>query len=170
MLLMTLEVGMESPHLRIAITTDSLIRLDSNFASTKQVVFYDVTRDGSAFVDVVNFTKGAKKGVGGGQGGADGKCIMDDMGDDDGTGRDPLEERVDALTGCSVLFTMGLSDLAAVRVHGRRIFPVKSEVPRDIEEVIGNVQRLMSGVPPLWMRRVMRDASGNRLPLDDQEI
>ncbi|MET0389912.1 MAG: nitrogen fixation protein [Polyangiales bacterium] len=162
---------MDSPHLRIAITTDSLIRLDSNFAATKQVVLYDVTRDASTFVDVVNFQKGGKKGVGGGKGGADGRCVMDEAGEpDDGTGRDPLEERVAALSGCSVLFTLGLSDVAAVRVHNQRIFPVKSERPRDIDDVINQLQRLMSGVPPLWMRRVMRNANGERLPLDEQEI
>ena len=92
------------------------------------------------------------------------------MEDDDGTGRDPLVDRVDALKGCSVLFTLGLSDLAAFRVHALRIFPVKSTTVRDIDDVIANVQRLMNGVPPLWMRRVMRDADGMRLALDEQEV
>jgi hypothetical protein len=99
-----------------------------------------------------------------------GTCIMDDMEDDDGTGRDPLVDRVDALKGCSVLFTLGLSDLAAFRVHALRIFPVKSATVRDIDDVISNIQRLMNGVPPLWMRRVMRDAHGMQLALDEQEV
>ena len=99
-----------------------------------------------------------------------GTCIMDDMGDDDGTGRDPLVDRVDALKGCSVLFTLGLSDLAAFRVRALKIFPVMSTTVRDIDEVISNVQRLMKGVPPLWMRRVMRDSEGLRLALDEQEV
>lgn len=161
---------MDAPHLRIAITTNNLVQVDANFAAAKQVVFYDVSRDNTAFVDVVNFKRFAKKGLGGGRGGADGRCVMDDMDDDDGTGRDPLVERVDTLKGCSVLFTLGLSDLAAVRVHNLQIFPVKSECVRDIDEVIGTVQRLMNATPPLWLRRVMRDASGNRMPLDAQEI
>jgi nitrogen fixation protein NifX len=158
---------MEAPHLRIAVTTNSLIQLDANFAAAKQAVFYDVTRDSSEFVDVVHFGKGAKKGLGGGYGAANGRCVMDD---DDGTGRDPLVERVAALKGCSVLFTLGLSDLAAVRVHAERIFPVKSEKARSIDDVIANVQRLMNGMPPLWLRRVMRDSDGNRLDLDEQEF
>lgn len=161
---------MDIPHLRIAITTDSLIQLDSNFAATKQMVFYDVTPKDSQFVDVVHFNKGGKKGVGGGKGGSDGKCIMDDVGDESVGSYDPMQEKLEALKGCSVLFTLGLSDLAAVRVHGMRIFPVKTERARSIDDVIANVQRLMGGVPPLWMRRVMRTASGERLALDDQEI
>lgn len=161
---------MDVPHLRIAVATNSLIQVDANFAVAKQVVFYDVARDASEFVDVVHFGKGAKKGLGGGQGTAGGGCVMDEMDDDDGTGVDPLIERVDALAGCSVLFALGLSDLAAVRVHNSRVFPVKSERVRDIDEIIVNLQRMMNGVPPLWLRRVMRDGFGNRLALDDQEV
>ena len=92
------------------------------------------------------------------------------MGDDDGTGHDPLVERVEALKGCSVLFTLGISDLAAVRVHNLRVFPVKSEFVREIDDVVVQLQRLMNGTPPLWLRRVMRGPDGERLPLDEQEI
>jgi len=117
---------MDAAHLRIAITTNSLVAVDANFASAKQMVFYDVTRDASEFVDVVKFNRFGKKGIGGGQGGADGRCVMDDMGDDDGAGHDPLVERVESLAGCSVVFTLGLSDLASVRIHNESVFPVKS--------------------------------------------
>lgn len=155
---------MDIPHLRIAITTNSLIQCDANFAAAKQMVFYDVTRESSEFVDVVHFRRRAKKGPGGGKG-----CVMDDMEDDDGKGNDPLVERVEAVRGCSILFTLGLSDLAAARVHGSKVFPVKSEKVRDVGEVIANVQRMMDA-PPLWLRRVMRGPDGSRLALDEQEI
>jgi hypothetical protein len=161
---------MDAPHLRIAVATNSLIQVDANFAAARQVVFYDVARDRSEFVDVVHFTRNGKKGLGGGQGTATGGCVMDDMDDDDGTGRDPLVERVEALEGCSVLFALGLSDLAAVRLHNLRVFPVKSERVRDIDDVIANLQRMMNETPPLWLRRVLRDANGKRLALDDQEV
>lgn len=161
---------MDTPHLRIALTTNNLLQVDANFAAARQMVIYDVARDSSAFVDVVNFRRGAKKGLGGGQGGVDGRCVMDDMGDDDGSGHDPLVERVEALKGASVLFTLGLSDLAAVRVHNLRVFPVKNECVREIDDVVAQLQRLMNGSPPLWLRRVMRGPDGERLPLDEQEI
>ncbi|MDR3518138.1 MAG: NifB/NifX family molybdenum-iron cluster-binding protein [Azospirillaceae bacterium] len=161
---------MDSPHLRVAVTSNSLLQVDANFAAARQVVFYDVARDASAFVDVIHFSRAGRKGPGGGLGRAGGGCIMDDMENDDGSGRDPLVERVEALKGCSVLFTLGLSDLAAVRIHNLRVFPVKSEQTRAIDDVITALQRLMRGVPPLWLRRVMRDADGNRLELDEQEI
>jgi nitrogen fixation protein NifX len=160
---------MDTPHLRVAITTDSLLKMDANFAAAKQVVFYDVDGRDFEFVDVVPFRRGGKRGPGGGPA-ADGRCVMDDMGDDDGTGFDPLTERIDALKGCSVLFTMGLSDLAAMRIHDIRVFPVKSYEPRPVDAIIANLQRMMNGSPPLWLRRVMRGGNGSRLPLEEQEI
>ena len=57
-----------------------------------------------------------------------------------------------------------------MRIHNERVFPVKSAQVRDIDDVILQLQRLMRGTPPLWLRRVLRDAQGNRLPLDEQEI
>jgi nitrogen fixation protein NifX len=160
---------MNEPHLRVAITTDSLLHVDANFAAAKQIVFYDVGRKSSEFVDVVPFRRRGKKGPGGGPK-ADGRCAMEDMEDDDGTGFDPLVERVEALKGCSILFTLGLSDLAAVRIQRIEVFPVKSYHPRPIDEVVENLQRLLNGMPPLWMRRVLRDGKGNRLPLDAQDV
>ena len=89
---------------------------------------------------------------------------------ENGAGRDPTTERVESLAGCSVLFTLGISEVAAMRVHDMQIFPVASEYARTIDDVIANLQRMMNGVPPLWLRRVMRDGDGNRIGLDDQDI
>ena len=71
-------------------------------------MFYDVDRDSSEFVDVVHLRRAARREPVADVGPADGRCVMEDMGDDDGTGRDPLVERVAVLKGCSVLFTLGL--------------------------------------------------------------
>ncbi|GEO80024.1 NifB/NifX family molybdenum-iron cluster-binding protein [Pararhodospirillum oryzae] len=161
---------MDTPHLRIAVTTNSLIKLDANFVTARQMVFYDINRDEADFIDVIPFSKSGRRPPGGGMGRLTGTCVMDDMEDDDGTGHDPLTERIDSLKGCSILFTLGMSDLAAVRIHENQIFPVKSERVRDIDEVVTSVQRLMGSGAPLWLRRVMRAPDGNRLPLDDQEL
>jgi nitrogen fixation protein NifX len=88
---------------------------------------------------------------------------MDDMENDDGTGFDPLVERVNALEGVSILFTLGLSDLAACRVHELKVFPVKSERARSIDDVIAQVQSMMSGFQPLWMRRAIARRTGEEL-------
>jgi nitrogen fixation protein NifX len=152
---------MDAEHLRIAVTTNSLVQVDANFVAAKQFALYDVSADAFEFVDVVHFARGGKgKAQGGGKENNGGRCVMDDMEDDDGTGRDPLVERVNALDGCSVLFTLGLSDVAAVRVNELKVFPVKSEKIRAIDDVIAQVQAMMTGSQPLWMRRAISRRSG----------
>ena len=160
---------MDSGHLRVAITTNSLIQVDANFVQARQMVFYDVTGDSADFVDVVHFTRSGKKGPGGGRK-AGGGCVMDDMEDDDGSGVDPMTARVEAAKGSSILFTRGMSDLAAVRLHQMAVYPIKTEQVRAIDDVIANLQRLLGGTPPLWLRRVLRDQAGDRLPLDEQPV
>ena len=157
---------MDTPHLRVAMMTNNLIQVDVQFAVAKRVMIYDFNAEKSEFVDTCYFGYGSKKAVemgkkgpGGGRG-----CAMDDMGDDDGSGIDPLTERVNALAGCSLLFTRGLSDLAAYRVHAQKIFPVQTEQVHYIEEVIDQVKKLLQmSTPPLWVRRSMRDVDGSRL-------
>ncbi len=115
------------------------------------------------FIDALQFARRAKgKAAGGGKEANGGRCVMDDMENDDGTGFDPLVERVNALDGV-ILFTLGLSDLAACRVHELKVFPVKSERARSIDDVIGQVQSMMAGFQPLWMRRAIARRTGEEL-------
>jgi nitrogen fixation protein NifX len=155
-------MNMDADHLRVAVTTDSLVQVDANFVAAKQFVIYDVAVDESEFVDVLHFSRGGKgKALGGGKANNGGKCVMEDMDDDDGTGWDPLTDRVKSLKGCDVLFTLGLSDVAAVRVAELKIFPVKSDKVRAIDDVIAQVQSMMSArMLPLWMRRAISRRTG----------
>ncbi|QFY41503.1 nitrogen fixation protein [Candidatus Methylospira mobilis] len=143
----------ESGHLKIAIATNDLLQVDANFASARQLVIYDVSVDSSEFLDCVQFKPGAKtvgagkKGPGGGKG-----CSMGDPGG--GVSQEHMNERVEAVKGCAILFSKGLSDLHAVSVKNLDVFPVKMENSREIPEVIEYVQRMIAR-PPLWMRRAM---------------
>ena len=69
-----------------------------------------------------------------------------------------------------MLFTLGLSDLAAVRINNLRVFPVKSTQVRTVDEVIANLQRLMKHTPAALAAPLMRGPRGERLPLDEQEV
>ncbi|TWH76152.1 nitrogen fixation protein NifX [Azomonas agilis] len=142
----------EIGHVKIAVTTNDLLQVDANFANTRQIVFYDVSQDEAEFLDCAQFKGGgraAKRGPGGGSG-----CSMGDANDGDTV--DQVQIRVDALEGCHVLFTLALSDFAAVSVKNRGVFPVKMEKRREVQDVIDSLQRMMKHNPPLWLRKAMR--------------
>ncbi|EXJ15824.1 NifB/NifX family molybdenum-iron cluster-binding protein [Imhoffiella purpurea] len=141
----------ETGHIRVAIATNDLLQANAHFAAAKQLVIYDVSETSHAFLDCIQFKRradGAARGPGGGRG-----CAA--MGDpSEGVGSDIMQERIAALEGCAMLFCKGLSDLHAVDVYNRDVYPVKMETAREIPEVIQHVQRMISR-PPLWMRRAL---------------
>jgi nitrogen fixation protein NifX len=145
----------ENGHLKIALTTNSLTRVDVDFAKARRVVFYDVAHDSAEFLDSMHFSppekrEGDKKG-----GGRNGGCCMVDA-DEALANGDPFAAKVEALQGCAILFTRGLSDFVAVRIRDQHVFPVKMEKVRDIDVVIAYLQQMMSNNPPLWLRRAMK--------------
>ena len=74
------------------------------------------------------------------------------------------------LAGCSILITRGLSDLAAVRLQDVDVFPVKTERSHEIDSVLDRLQLMLNGRPALWLRRVLRDAHGRLVPLEEQGL
>lgn len=142
----------EIGHVKIAVTTNDLLQVDANFANARQIVFYDISAEGAEFLDCAQFKGGAraaKRGPGGGAG-----CSMGDA--NDGATVDQVQIRVDALEGCHVLFTLALSDFAAVSVKNNGVFPVKMEKKREVQDVIDSLQHMMRKNPPLWLRKAMR--------------
>lgn len=142
-------------HVKIAITSNSLTRADVGLSAARQVLFYDVGCDSAEFLDCVQFKGLGGKGRGGGKRGGAG-CWMDEIAEDEVQGEDPLTAKVNALEGCGVLFTKSLSDPAAVRVHALKVFPVKMDQSREIDEIITGLQKMMKTTPPpLWLRKAM---------------
>lgn len=146
-------------HIKIAIATSDLLQANGHFTSARQMVVYDVSEHSAEFVDCVQFRRnanlsGATRGPGGGQG-----CAMSDL--SEGASSELIQERIEAVRGCALLFSRGLSDLHAVQVHRLGVYPVKLERPREIAEVIAYTQRMIAR-PPLWLRRAL----GLTPPLD----
>jgi nitrogen fixation protein NifX len=65
-----------------------------------------------------------------------------------------LAAHVNALEGCGILFTRGLSDPGAVCIHTNKVFPVKMEGRREINELILSLQEMMTR-PPLWLKKAL---------------
>ena len=157
-------------RLKIALTTNSLTRVDCAFALAKQIVFYNVGRDEAEFIDVVRIGAGevpsaehrgkAKNG---------GVCWMDEA-EATGAGGDRIAPRVEAVKGCHMLFTKGLSDLAAVKLRDAGVFSVKMESARDIDDCILYLQKMLKGHPPLFLRKALGYVAPNSLAVPGRDI
>ena len=163
----------EIGHSKVAITSNSLTRVDVAFALAKQILFYDVSNESAEFIDSARFSAGGAapaEAPGGGKGTKKdtGDCWMMDTENQNTTG-DRVTPRVEAVRGCHVIFTKGLSDLAAVKLHDAKVFPVKMEHSRDIADVIDRLQDMLSDNPPLGMVRALKNTGEERALFANQD-
>lgn len=149
--------GRPSRLLKVVLTTNDLVQVDTDFVSARQFMFYGVDRDTAQFLACVQF-KDRRRGAGTGErsngtGGGGRCCAAGAPQPAVGTG---IEERIASLRGASVLFTLAMSDPQAVRVQELGVFPVKLAEPRSIYQVLDRLQEMLAGAPPLWLRRALR--------------
>ena len=154
----------DAAYLKVALATNDLITVDAPFISARQIVFYGVTGKDTQFLGLHQFKgskpKDALKDPGApatandqAAGAKKGRCC----GAVESAYGGSIEARVGVLAGCSVLFTLGLSDPQAVRVNDLGVFPVKMEHPREIDEVLQRLQLLINSNPPMWLVKALKE-------------
>jgi nitrogen fixation protein NifX len=125
-------------RLRIAIATQDLKSLNAHFGSARRFAVYDVTPTEHRFMEAVSFGD-----------------VSNESGAHAKDGDDKIGPKVEALTGCHLLFVLAIGGPAAARVVSAHIHPVKLTKPETIESIIARVQTMMNGNPPPWLRKVM---------------
>lgn len=140
--------------LRIAIATRDMKGLNAHFGSAKLFAVYDVTANGSSFVEAVGF---------------------DDTSDESGAhktdGDDRITPKVEALKGCHLLFCLAIGGPSAAKVVSAKILPIKVPQPSSIEEVLTRTRTMIETAPPPWLRKVLTEAGvpPAKPPFDDED-
>jgi nitrogen fixation protein NifX len=139
-------------RLRIAVATQDLKSLNAHFGSARRFAIYDVTPTEHRFIEAVSFGD-----------------ISNESGSHAKEGDDKIGPKVEALTGCHLLFVLAIGGPAAARVVSAHIHPVKLMKPEAIESIISRVQTMMSGNPPPWLRKVMGAQTARSMDFLDEE-
>ena len=138
--------------LRIAVATNDLENLNAHFGSAKKFAIYDVTVEGTKFIEAVAFDD-----VTGQQG------KHDDI-------DDKITPKVEALTGCALLFALAIGGPSAAKVVKAGIHPIKRKDPEPISAVLEQVQTMLNGTPPPFLRKILgRDDKPSFMDDDDDE-
>ena len=142
------------PRLRVAIATQDMRTLNAHFGSARRFAVYDVTPSEARFVEAVSFGD-----------------VSNESGAHVDDGTDRIGAKVEALTGCHLLFVLAIGGPAAAKVVGAHIHPVKLAAPEPIEAILTRVQAMMVGNPPPWLRKVMGAQEPRRSMdfLDDED-
>jgi nitrogen fixation protein NifX len=68
---------------------------------------------------------------------------------------DRIAARASAITGCAIVYTVQIGGPAAAKLVARRVHPMKTGAEIPIAEVVANLQQVLRGTPPPWLRKAM---------------
>jgi nitrogen fixation protein NifX len=74
---------------------------------------------------------------------------------------DKIIARADALDGCTMVYTTQIGGPAAAKLVGRRIHPSKASKNTPIADAIAELQSVLRGRPPPWLRKAAGLAAPN---------
>ncbi|MCE6958205.1 nitrogen fixation protein NifX [Cereibacter sphaeroides] len=123
--------------LRIAIATNDLEHLDAHFGSCRSFAIWEVSARSARFVEAVEFD------------------ATTDQGGKHDDSADRITPKVEALTGCALLFVLAIGGPAAAKVVRAGVHPIKRKDPEPIAAVIGQVQTMLNGNIPPFLRKVL---------------
>lgn len=133
------------PKLRVAMATQDGKAVNAHFGSARRFVIYEITPRTSRFVATTSFDD-----------------TSDESGSHQAEGDIRIAKKVEAISGCNLLFVRAIGGPSAARVIKAQVHPVKLAESEAVEQVIAKVQALMTSDPPPWMRKALSAAGAQR--------
>jgi len=125
------------PALRIAIATNDMEHMNAHFGSARKFAVYEVSKTGWRFIEAHEFVNPTKE-----------------AGKHDDTD-DKITPKIEALSGCSLLFALAIGGPSAAKVVKAGIHPIKRKDPSTIEVVLEETRVMLNGNPPPFLRKIL---------------
>ena len=134
--------------MKVAFATQDMKRVDAHFGWAKNLAIYDVSPEGSHFVEAVQF---------------DGDL------QEDGN-EDKLGPKLEVIKDCAILYVAAIGGSGAARVVAQNIHPMKVPQPEDIGEILVKLQDVLKGNPPPWLRKAMLKGQERTFDFEEDEV
>ncbi|MGZ8251201.1 MAG: nitrogen fixation protein NifX [Methylophilaceae bacterium] len=133
--------------MKVAFATQDLKQVDAHFGWAKNIAIYELTPNGSTFVEALQFEGDLQE---------------------DGN-EDKLAPKLEAIKDCALLYVAAIGGSAAARVVANKIHPVKVAGPEPIEEVLQKLQDVLNGTPPPWLRKALLKDQERSFDFDEEQ-
>ena len=134
--------------MKIAFATEDGEHVNAHFGWAKKIAIYDVYAEECHFVTNVEF---------------------DGVLQEDGN-EDKLGPKLEAIQDCAILYVAAIGGSGAARVVAKNIHPVKVAETKPIKEVLMQLQAVLSGNPPPWLRKALNKGRERVLYFEDEVI
>jgi nitrogen fixation protein NifX len=132
--------------MKIAFATQDLRRVDAHFGWAKNIAVYEVSADNHERVAVYEF---------------DGEL------NEDGN-EDKLGPKLEAVADCAILYVAAIGGSGAARVVAKNVHPVKVSSPELIEDLLGQLRKVLAGTPPPWLRKALLKGQERHFALEEE--
>ena len=134
--------------MKVAFATQDLKRVDAHFGWAKNIAIYEVTPEGSSFLEAVQF---------------DGDL------QEDGN-EDKLAPKIDVIKDCAILYVAAIGGSGAARVVAHKVHPIKVHQPEEISDLLVKLQDVLKGNPPPWLRKVLMKGQEKNFDFEEEEV
>ncbi|MFO7832423.1 MAG: nitrogen fixation protein NifX [Desulfuromonadaceae bacterium] len=117
--------------MKVAFASTDKIHIDEHFGRAAAFYLWDIGPESVEFSGIVQ---------------------VDTAGDDEA---DRIEARCSSLADCALVYVAEIGGPAAARLVAKRIHPIKSKDRAPIAETATNLQQVLQGNPPPWLRKAM---------------
>ncbi len=134
--------------MKVAFATEDGRHVDAHFGWAKKIAIYDVCAEDCRFVTNVEFSGNLQE---------------------DGN-EDKLGPKLEAIKDCAILYVAAIGGSGAARVVAKNIHPVKVAETKSIHEVLMQLQAVLAGNPPPWLRKALKKGAERVLDFEDEVI
>lgn len=132
--------------MKIAFATQDLLRVDAHFGWARNLMVYELTPEGHAFVETFTF----------------GGDLQED------SNEDKLSPKIEAIKDCALLYVAAIGGSAAARIVVNKIHPVKLKEPEPIVEVLEKMRAVLNGTPPPWLRKALMKGQERQFDFEEE--
>jgi nitrogen fixation protein NifX len=134
--------------MKIAFATEDGKHINAHFGWAKKIAIYEVSPEHCCFDHNVEFGGNLEE---------------------DGN-EDKLGPKLDAIKDCAILYVAAIGGSGAARVVAKNVHPVKVAETQAIEDTLQQLQKVLSGNPPPWLRKALNKGRDRDIDFEDEVI
>lgn len=117
--------------MKVAFASTDKVHIDEHFGRAEEFIIWEIGPETAAFNGIV------------------------EVNPNDHDEADRIESRCAGLSDCAVVYVAEIGGPAAARLVAKKIHPIKSKTCAPISETVEQLQEVLRGSPPPWLRKAL---------------
>jgi len=134
--------------MKVAFTTEDGEHVNAHFGWAKKIVIYEIDAENCRLADCIEFIGNLEE---------------------DGN-EDKIGPKLEAIKDCAILYVSAIGGSAAARVVAKNVHPVKVAETQAIADSLQQLQKVLSGNPPPWLRKALNKGRERTIDFEDEVI